>query len=87
MKSCTFCAKVLLNYVEACEHYQQSHGRNVLMCPYCNQYFMQATLLTKHVLAEHSKDKVGVEVVSIRNYSCPFRSLMLKLSIFIPIGP
>lgn len=65
MKSCTICGKVLLNYVDACDHYRGSHGRNVLMCPYCELYFLQASLLTKHVLGEHSNEQVGHLAVSI----------------------
>ncbi|XP_055296572.1 uncharacterized protein LOC129565582 isoform X2 [Sitodiplosis mosellana] len=55
-KGCTICGMVLSTYVIACEHYHRLHGRNVMMCPYCGQYFVQGHLLTKHVMAVHSED-------------------------------
>lgn len=53
-----------MNYWIACEHYSRDHGRNVLMCPYCEQYFLLSNLLTKHVLAQHSKDEIQSKSVS-----------------------
>lgn len=53
-----------MNYRIACEHYSRNHGRNVLMCPYCEQYFLLSNLLTKHVLAQHPEDEIQSKSVS-----------------------
>lgn len=66
LQSCKFCGVVLQNYVDACDHYHYSHGRNVLMCPYCEQYFLNANLLTKHVLSGHSKTDEMVSCIRAR---------------------
>ncbi|XP_031628123.1 uncharacterized protein LOC116343934 isoform X2 [Contarinia nasturtii] len=66
-KACTICGIVLQSYVVACDHYRRIHGRNVLMCPYCESFFLQSNVLTKHVLAVHSSNNGLAEVVKREN--------------------
>lgn len=86
-QACTICGMILVTYALACDHYQRIHGRNVLMCPYCGQYFLQSNLLTKHVLAMHSKVNDCVGLVSVlyyskfsaeSNWNCIYRILQKK---------
>lgn len=66
LQACTICGQILKTYVVACDHYNRIHGRNVLMCPYCGLYFLKNDLLNKHVLAQHGKDEICPEPVSVQ---------------------
>lgn len=54
-----------MNYAIACEHYFQAHGRNLLICYYCEQHFLVSKALTKHILEKHLKDAGRFESVSV----------------------
>lgn len=65
LQACTICGQILKTYVVACDHYNRIHGRNVLICPYCGQFFLQNHLLNRHVLAQHGEDDICPEPVSV----------------------